>query len=143
MLKRLTHVQVWVHDQYAALAFYNGKLGMQLREDVRLPELGGFRWLTVGLPEQPDVAIVLLAVPGPPGLDAETANQLKTLVAKGIAGSLFVSTDDCQATYEELKRRGVEFHQEPTRQPYGMDAAFRDPSGNEIRIMQGRGPRHG
>jgi len=111
---------------------------MQLREDVSLPEFGSFRWLTVGLPEQPDVAIVLLAVPGPPGLDADTANQLKALVAKGVAGSLFVSTDDFQATYEELKRRGVEFHQEPTKQPYGMDAAFRDPSGNEIRISQGR-----
>jgi catechol 2,3-dioxygenase-like lactoylglutathione lyase family enzyme len=138
MLKRLTHVQVWVHDQGAALAFYTGKLGMQLRDDVSPPEFGGFRWLTVGLPEQPDVAIVLLAVPGPPGLDADTANQLKSLVAKGVAGSLFISTDDCQATYDELTRRGVEFHQEPTKRPYGMDAAFRDPSGNEIRIMQGR-----
>ncbi|HEY7380425.1 MAG TPA: VOC family protein [Gaiella sp.] len=136
MLKQLTHVNVWVHDQDEALDFYTGKLGMELRDDVTVPELGDFRWLTVGIPGQEDVALTLMAVPGPPVLDAETESQLKALVAKGAAGGLFFAADDCRATYEELKGRGVEFMQEPTQQPYGIDAGFRDPSGNNIRMIQ-------
>lgn len=136
MLKQLTHVNVWVHDQDEALAFYTEKLGMELRDDVTVPEMGNFRWLTVGMPGQPDVALTLMAIPGTPVFDAETQNQLKTLVAKGAAGGLFFTTDDCQATYEELKSRGVEFSQEPTKQTYGVDAGFRDPSGNQMRIVQ-------
>jgi catechol 2,3-dioxygenase-like lactoylglutathione lyase family enzyme len=136
MLKQLTQVTVWVHDQDAALGFYTGKLGMELRDDVTVPEAGNFRWLTVGLPGQPDVALALLAVPGPPVVDAETADQLKALVAKGAVGGLFFSTDDYQASYEQLTSRGVEFQEGPTKQPYGIDAAFRDPSGNQIRIAQ-------
>jgi catechol 2,3-dioxygenase-like lactoylglutathione lyase family enzyme len=136
MLKHLTHVNVWVHDQDEALAFYTDKLGMELRDDVTVPELGNFRWLTVGLPGQPDVAITLMAVPGPPVFDGDTREQLEALMAKGATGGLFISTDNCQATYEELKSRGVEFQEEPTQQPYGTDAAFRDPSGNHIRMVQ-------
>ena len=136
MLKQLTHVNQWVHDQDEALAFYTETLGLELREDVTMPELGGFRWLSVGPVGQPDVAIVLMAVPGPPVFDEETAEALKTLVAKGAAGGLFFQTDDIQATYEELKGKGVEFTQEPTQQPYGIDAGFRDPSGNHMRVMQ-------
>jgi catechol 2,3-dioxygenase-like lactoylglutathione lyase family enzyme len=136
MLNQLTHVSVWVHDQDEALAFYTDKLGLELRDDVTVPELGDFRWLTVGLPGQEDVAVSLLAVPGPPVFDAETQSQIKSLVAKGAASGLFFNTDDCQATYEELKGRGVEFSQEPTQQPYGIDAGFRDPSGNQIRMAQ-------
>ena len=136
MLKQLTHTQVWVHDQDEALAFYTEKLGMELRDDVTIPEMGSFRWLTVGPVGQPDIAVVLMEVPGPPVFDSETAEQLKTLVAKGAAGGLFFTTDDCQATYEELKNRGVEFSQEPMERPYGIDAGFRDPSGNQIRMME-------
>ena len=136
MLTRLTHVNQWVHDQDEALAFYTEKLGMELREDVTLPELGGFRWLSVGPVGQPDVAIVLMAVPGPPVFDEETAATLKTLVAKGAASGLFFVTDDIQATYEELVERGVEFSQPPEQRPYGVDAGFRDPSGNHMRVMQ-------
>jgi len=136
MLKQLTYVNVWVHDQDEALAFYTEKLGFELRDDVTLPELGGFRWLTVGLPGQPNPALALMAVPGPPVFDEETRDQLQALVAKGAGGGLFFSTDDCQATYEELKSRGVEFTQEPTKQPYGVDAGFRDPSGNQFRLAQ-------
>jgi catechol 2,3-dioxygenase-like lactoylglutathione lyase family enzyme len=136
MLKQITHVNVWVRDQDEALAFYTEKLGLELRDDVTVPEMGNFRWLTVGLPGQNDVAFVLMAVPGPPVFDPETASQLKALVAKGAAGGIFISTDDCRATYEELKQRGVEFLEEPTEQPYGVDAAFRDPSGNHIRVVQ-------
>jgi len=138
MLKQLTHVNVWVDDQDEALAFYTEKLGMELRDDATVPEMGNFRWLTVGPPGQPDIALTLMAVPGPPVFDTDTRDQLKTLVAKGAAGGLFFSTDDCQATYEELKSRGVEFQQEPTEQPYGIDAAIRDPSGNQIRVVQSR-----
>jgi catechol 2,3-dioxygenase-like lactoylglutathione lyase family enzyme len=136
MLKRLTHVNVWVHDQDEALAFYTEKLGMELRDDVTVPEMGNFRWLTVGLPGQSDVALALMAVPGPPVFDADTREQLRALVAKGAASGLFFSTDDCRASYDELSGRGVEFQQEPTEQPYGTDAAFRDPSGNNIRMVQ-------
>jgi catechol 2,3-dioxygenase-like lactoylglutathione lyase family enzyme len=136
MLKQLTHVHQWVHDQDEALAFYTEKLGLELRDDVTVPELGNFRWLTVGVPGQDDVAITLMAVPGPPVFDEETRRTLQELVAKGAAGGLFFSTGDCQASYEELKGRGVEFSQEPTRQPYGLDAGFRDPSGNQIRMME-------
>ncbi len=135
MLKTLTSVNVWVHDQDEALAFYTEKLSMEVRDDVTVPEMGNFRWLTVGLPGQ-DVALALLAVPGPPVFDEETRAKVLDVVAKGAAGGLFFSTDDVQGTYEELKQRGVEFGQEPTEQPYGIDASFRDPSGNEIRMAQ-------
>ncbi|HSB39961.1 MAG TPA: VOC family protein [Gaiellaceae bacterium] len=138
MLKQLTNVQVWVHDQDEALAFYTDKLGLELRDDVTVPELGNFRWLTVGIPGQPDVAITLMAVPGPPVFDDETREQILTLMAKGASSGLFFTTDDCRASYEELSGRGVEFQQEPTEQPYGVDAGFRDPSGNQMRMVQPR-----
>ena len=136
MLKQLTTVQVWVHDQDEALAFYTEKLGLELRDDVTMPELGNFRWLTVGVPGQPDVAITLMAVPGPPVFDEDTREKIMTLMGRGAASGLFFATQDCRATYEELKARGVEFQQEPTEQPYGVDAGFRDPSGNQMRMVQ-------
>jgi len=136
MLKQLTNTQVWVHDQDEALAFYTEKLGLELREDVTVPEMGNFRWLSVGVPGQPDVSITLMAVPGPPVFDEETRKQILALVSKGAATGLFFSADDVQATYEDLKSRGVEFQQEPTEQPYGVDAGFRDPSGNSMRVAQ-------
>jgi catechol 2,3-dioxygenase-like lactoylglutathione lyase family enzyme len=135
MLKELKYVQVWVHDQDEALTFYTEKLGMELREDVTVAEMGNFRWLSVGLPGQ-DVAITLMAIPGPPVFDEETRDQIHKLIAKGASGGLFFSTDDAQKAYEELKSRGVEFTQEPTEQPYGIDAGFRDVSGNHFRMAQ-------
>jgi catechol 2,3-dioxygenase-like lactoylglutathione lyase family enzyme len=135
MLKQLTHTQVWVHDQDEALAFYTEKLGMELREDVTVPEMGNFRWLSAGVPGQDDVAITLMAVPGPPVFDEDTREKIQALLAKGASGGLFFSTDDVQGTYEELKSRGVQFSQEPTEQPYGIDAGFRDPSGNQFRVV--------
>jgi len=90
------------------------------------------------VPGQADVAITLMAVPGPPVFDEDTRKQIQALLAKGAAGGLFFSTDDVQASYEELKSRGVEFSQEPTEQPYGVDAGFRDPSGNHFRMTQAR-----
>ncbi|HVS43342.1 MAG TPA: VOC family protein [Candidatus Dormibacteraeota bacterium] len=135
---RIANAQVWVHDQDVALRFYTEKLGMEVRADVSLPELGGFRWLTVGPAGQPDFAIVLMAIPGAPVVDAETAEQIRTLMAKGFAGTVFLTTDDCRATYEELSRRGVEFTEPPEERPYGIDSGLRDPSGNSIRVTQVR-----
>jgi catechol 2,3-dioxygenase-like lactoylglutathione lyase family enzyme len=136
MLKQLTHVQVWVHDQDEALAFYTQKLGMELREDVTVPEMGNFRWLSVGVPGQEDVAITLMEIPGPPVFEEETRQKIVDLLARGASGGLFFTTDDAQKAYQELKGRGVEFTQEPTEQPYGVDAGFRDPSGNHFRMME-------
>ena len=133
---RITHAQVWVHDQDEALAFYTEKVGMEVREDVTLPELGGFRWLSVGPPSQPDVSLVLMLVPGPPVFDEDTAAKVREITAKGAASGIFFATDDCRATYEELKGRGVEFTEEPSERPYGVDAGFRDPSGNNFRLVQ-------
>ena len=133
---RLSTYQLWVHDQDEALAFYTQKLGFEVRSDVTVPELGNFRWLTVGTRQQPDIAIVLMAIPGPPVMDDETAQQVRTLMGKGFAGTVFLTTDDCKASYDDLKGRGVEFTEQPEERPYGIDSAFRDPSGNHIRLTQ-------
>jgi predicted enzyme related to lactoylglutathione lyase len=130
------NAQLWVHDQDEALAFYTRRLGWEVRSDVTMPELGNFRWLVVGPPSQPDVAIVLMAIPGPPVLDPPTAGQIRELMAKGLVGTLFLTTDNCQAAYEELKARGVDFVEMPEERPYGIDSSFRDPSGNSIRLTQ-------
>lgn len=133
---RIATAQLWVHDQDEAHAFYTQKLGFEVRADVTLPELGDFRWLTVGPAGQPEIAVALMAIPGPPVFDPDTSEQVKTLTAKGAAGTVFLTTDDLRATHEDLKGRGVEFVDEPEERPYGIDASFRDPSGNHIRIMQ-------
>ena len=132
----IANAQLWVHDQDEALAFYTQKLGMEVRADVTLPELGDFRWLTVAPPGQEEVSIVLMAIPGPPVMDPATADEVKNLMAKGFAGAVFLTTDDIQASYEELKARGVEFTEEPQERPYGIDSGFRDPSGNSFRLTQ-------
>jgi uncharacterized glyoxalase superfamily protein PhnB len=133
---KISNAQLWVHDQDEALAFWTEKVGMEVRSDVTLPEMGDFRWLTVGPPGQEDVTIVLMAIPGPPVMDAETAGQVSDLMAKGFAGTVFLTTDDCQASYEELKALGVEFSETPEERPYGIDSGFRDPSGNSIRLTE-------
>jgi uncharacterized glyoxalase superfamily protein PhnB len=133
---KIATAQIWVHDQNEALAFYTEKLGFEVRADVTLPEMGDFRWLTVGPPAQEDVAIVLMAIPGEPVMDAETKEQVETLMAKGFAGTVFLTTDDVRGDYEELAARGVEFTDEPESRPYGIDAGFRDPSGNQFRLTQ-------
>jgi predicted enzyme related to lactoylglutathione lyase len=133
---KIANAQLWVHDQDEALAFYTEKVGMEVRADVTLPEMGDFRWLTVGPVGQEDVSITLMAIPGPPVMDDESAEQLRTVMAKGFAGTVFLTTDDCQASYEELKGRGVEFTEQPEKRPYGIDSGFRDPSGNSIRLTQ-------
>jgi catechol 2,3-dioxygenase-like lactoylglutathione lyase family enzyme len=133
---RIANAQLWVHDQDEALAFYTEKLGMEVRSDVTLPELGDFRWLTVGPPGQEDFSIVLMAIPGPPVMDEQTAAEVRNLMSKGFAGTVFLTTDDVRADYEQLKSRGVEFTEEPEERPYGIDSGFRDPSGNALRLTQ-------
>ena len=133
MIRKLSHAGLWVLDQDEALRFYTEKLGFEVGTDVTMD--GGFRWLTVGPSGQPDVRLILLT-PGPPLLDDESAGQVKALIAKGSLGSGVFDTDDCSATYETLKGRGVEFVQEPTVRSYGIEATFRDNSGNWFSLTQ-------
>jgi uncharacterized glyoxalase superfamily protein PhnB len=132
----IANAQLWVHDQDEALAFYTDKLGMEVRSDVTLAEMGDFRWLTVSPPGQEDIAITLMAIPGPPVMDEQTAGEVRNLMSKGFAGTVFLTTDDVRRDYEELKSRGVEFTDEVEERPYGIDSGFRDPSGNAIRLTQ-------
>jgi catechol 2,3-dioxygenase-like lactoylglutathione lyase family enzyme len=134
MLK-IANAQFWVHDQEEALAFYTRTLGWEVQSDATIEEWG-FRWLVVSPIGQPEVGLVLMPIPGPPMLDADSGAQLGELVAKGAGGTLFLTTDDCQASYDELSARGVVFNDPPTPQPYGIDTSFRDPSGNNIRLTE-------
>ena len=131
----IANAQFWVHDQDEALAFYTRTLGWEIRADVTM-EGWNFRWLCVGPAGQDDVGLVLMPVPGPPMLSSVDSAQLAELVAKGAGGTLFLETDDCQVSYDELSARGVAFNDPPTAQPYGIDTSFRDPSGNNIRLTQ-------
>ncbi|MEO5965768.1 MAG: VOC family protein [Candidatus Limnocylindrales bacterium] len=133
---RIATMQLWVHDQDEALAFWRDKVGLEVRQDVTVPEMGNFRWLTVSPAGQEDVAIVLMAIMGPPMIDAKTSEGIRTLMGQGFAGTVFLTTPDCRASVAELKARGVEFTEEPTEAMYGLDAAFHDPSGNSIRLTQ-------
>lgn len=133
MLKSLAISQIYVLDQQKALDFYVGTLGLKVKDDV---DLGFMRWLTVSVPGD-EARSILLEVPGQPSMDDKTAEEVRGLVTKGRAGGhLFFTTDDCRGTYKALKRRGVEFTEEPTERPYGIDCGLRDPFGNHIRFSQ-------
>lgn len=133
---RITTTQLWVHNQDEALAFWRDKVGFEIREDVIVPEMGNFRWLTVGPRDQQDIAVVLMAIPGPPIMDDDARAKVLELTAMGLSGTVFLETDDVMKAYEELSSRGVEFTEKPTQQPYGIDCGFRDPSGNSARLTQ-------
>jgi uncharacterized glyoxalase superfamily protein PhnB len=133
---RISTAQLWVDDQEEALEFYTTKLGMEVRSDVTLPEMGNFRWLTVGPANQPDIAIVLMAIPAEPVMDSQTQQQVRDLMSKGFAGTVFLTTEDVRADYEELRARGVTFTEPPEERPYGIDTGLRDPSGNHLRLTQ-------
>ena len=135
MISAISHMAVWVTDQEEAKAFYTEKLGMEVRQDATLEEMGDYRWLTVGPAEQPDVNIIL-SLPVPPAIDPESAEQLKTLLAKGAMGPGILQTEDCRKTIQELEERGVEIVAQPDERFYGIDAAIRDTSGNEWRVVQ-------
>ncbi|HEY7595562.1 MAG TPA: VOC family protein [Actinophytocola sp.] len=132
MIDAVSHIGIFVLDQDEALDFYVGKLGFEVHTDARM---GDYRWLTVTPPGQPELQ-VMLAVPGPPAVDADTAERIKSLVTRGHMGAGILSTKDCRRTYEELVARGVEFTEKPTDRFYGVDAAFRDNSGNLWRITE-------
>jgi catechol 2,3-dioxygenase-like lactoylglutathione lyase family enzyme len=130
---KLSHCFVYVLDQDEALDFYTGVLGLEVRADAQMEVM---RWLTVGPPDQPDVEIGLLE-PIPPPVPAEDAEAIRALVAKGSLGAIIFRTADCRAAFERVRDAGAEVLQEPIEQSYGVvDCAFRDPSGNHIRISQ-------
>jgi predicted enzyme related to lactoylglutathione lyase len=135
-MMNIATAQLWVHDQDEALKYWTEKVGFEVRSDVTVPEMGNFRWVEVTPKGQPDVGIVLMAIPGPPMMDDATHAQVRELMGKGFAGTVFLETDDCQAAYEELSARGVEFIDKPFETPYGIDSSFRDPSGNQFRLTQ-------
>ena len=138
MTTRIATSQLWQLDQNAAVDFYTTKVGWEIRADVTVPEMGNFRWVTVAPPGEEHHAVVLMAIPGPPVMTNEVADKVRELVALGFAGTVFLETDDVQKAYEEMSARGVEFTGPPEEQPYGLDCAFRDPSGNNIRIGEMR-----
>jgi catechol 2,3-dioxygenase-like lactoylglutathione lyase family enzyme len=132
MLSQITHTGVWVHDIDEALAFYTSKLGFEVRYDIREET---WSWVVVAPPgaQAPEL---ILSVPGPPFMDDDTCERVLDLVASGALSGGILATDDCRGDFEALKARGVEFHQEPMERDYGIDAAFRDPSGNSWRMTQ-------
>lgn len=132
MIRALSHSSVYVLDHDSAKAFYTEKLGFEVREDRCI---GDFRWLTVGPAGQPELQFILMK-PGPPQHDPETEKQIRELVAKGAMGAGVWATDDCRKTFEELSSRGVTFLQEPAERPYGVEAVFRDDSGNWFSLTE-------
>jgi catechol 2,3-dioxygenase-like lactoylglutathione lyase family enzyme len=134
MIQRLSHVTIYVLDQDAAYDFYVNKLGFEIRTDARMDN--GFRWLTVGPKGQPDLEIVLMPTTPSPMMDKETSDALRSLIKKGTIGSGVLETADIQKTYEDLKARGVEFSQAPTERFYGIEALFKDNSGNWFSLTQ-------
>jgi len=127
-------VGVYVRDQDEALAFYVDKLGFRIHTDVRNDD---YRWLTVQHPDQPSFQLGLFT-PGPPVHDAATAQTLRAIVAKGAMPPLVLVVDDCRASFDRMHVQGVEFTQEPVDRYGAVDAAFRDPSGNGWKMMEGR-----
>jgi catechol 2,3-dioxygenase-like lactoylglutathione lyase family enzyme len=132
----ISSINVWVHDQEAALDFWTKKVGFELRSDWTFPEIPDFRWLTVGPRDQPDVELVLMAVPGAPVFTDEQRGLVEKVMTTGLAGAIFLVTDDVHRDYEALLARGVEFTETPETRPYGIDCGFRDPSGNQVRLAQ-------
>jgi uncharacterized glyoxalase superfamily protein PhnB len=135
-MMKIASMQVWVTDQQQALDFYTQKVGLEVRVDVTVAELGNFRWLTVAPPGQEDVAIVLMLIPSPPVFEAETIEHIKATMERGVSGGVFLTTEDIHADFERMKSAGVEFVEEPEERPYGIDCGFRDPFGNHIRLSQ-------
>jgi catechol 2,3-dioxygenase-like lactoylglutathione lyase family enzyme len=129
-------VNVWVHDQQVAAEFWTGTVGFELRADTTFPELGGFRWLTVGPPGGAGVELVLMAIPEPPVVTREQSELIRAVTSQGLGGAIFLATDDVRRDHALLRARGVEFTEEPEARPYGLDAGFRDPSGNQVRLTQ-------
>lgn len=134
MISKMSHATIYVTDQDQALEFYRDKLGFKVTTDVTMD--GGFRWLTVSPRDQPDFEIILMEPKAGFMFEEESANQLRTLITNGKLGAGVFDTANCQATYEELSSRGVEFLSPPAERPYGIEAIFKDNSGNWFSLTQ-------
>ncbi|ONH24182.1 VOC family protein [Pseudofrankia asymbiotica] len=134
MITNISLLTVYCLDQEATRDFYVDLLGFEVRTDITMGE--GFRWLTIGHPSQPDLDVTLM-IPGPP-LDEEAADFYRRQLGKGQLGGLGLRVDDCRKTYEELTVKGVEFVQEPSHRPYGVEAVMRDNSGNWLVLVEPR-----
>ncbi len=134
MITNVSLVTLYVSDQDDAKRFYTDVLGFEEKADVRMGD--GFRWVTVGHPSQPELEITLM-VPGPP-LDEDMAGAVRRALAKGTMGGVGLRTDDCRKDYEELSAKGVEFVQEPSDRPYGVEAVMPDNSGNWLVLVEPR-----
>ena len=134
MITRLSHMCVYVLDQESAHAFYVNKLGFSVHTDAAMGP--GMRWLTVCPPDQADIEITLLPVVEGMMFTKETAEQMRNLVKKGTFGFGVFETKDIYATYEELKAKGVEFKKQPKKEFYGIEATFKDDSGNWFSLSQ-------
>jgi catechol 2,3-dioxygenase-like lactoylglutathione lyase family enzyme len=135
MIQRLSHAAIYVLDQESARSFYVDKLGFEVRTDARM---GDFRWLTVGPKGQPDLELILMPIVASPMTDEASVQKLRELVKAGKMGAGVFNTGDIKKTYAELTARGVEFLQEPAERPYGIEALFRDDSGNWFSLCEPR-----
>jgi catechol 2,3-dioxygenase-like lactoylglutathione lyase family enzyme len=134
MITKLSHATIYVLDQEAALRFYTEKLGFEVRTDMTM---GDFRWLTVAPKGRAEPELILYATTSHGGMmDEETVGHLRAVLEKGLMGPGVFETDDCRATYEELKSKGVEFVSPPEERPYGVEAIFKDNSGNWFSLTQ-------
>lgn len=134
MIQRLSHVTILVNNQEEAKQFYVGKLGLEVRTDHTME--GGFRWLTVGAPAQPELEIVLMEPKAGPMLDEEALAAVRVLLKKQLLGAGVFQVDDCRKTYEELKQKGVHFAGAPTDNFYGIEAVMKDGLGNWFSMTQ-------
>lgn len=136
MIRRMSHVTVYVLDQERAKAFYTEKLDFEMRADVTM---GTFRWLTVGPKGQGDLELILMPVRVSAMLPEDAHAHLQSLIQGGHIGVGVFETTDCKKTYEELKARGVVFKAEPVERPYGVvEATFVDDSGNVFSLTERR-----
>lgn len=134
MISRMSHTAIFVLNQQEALEFYTQKLGFEVRMDATME--GGFRWLTVGPKEQPDLEIILFEVKPGPMMDDVAARQFRSLIEQGKMGAGVFQTKDCRKTYEELKAKGVQFLAPPQERFYGVEAIMKDNSGNWFSMTQ-------
>lgn len=134
MIRKMSHATIFVGNQDEALDFYRGKLGFEVRTDAKVSD--DFRWLTVSPKDQPDFEIILMEPKPGMLMDEATAAQLRSLMEKGVLGAGAFHTDDCRTTYQELKSKGVVFLSEPAERPYGIEAVFKDNTGNWFSLTQ-------
>jgi catechol 2,3-dioxygenase-like lactoylglutathione lyase family enzyme len=134
MIRKMTHATVFVNNQDEALEFYRDKLGFRVHTDAKVSE--EFRWLTMCTDDDPEFEIVLMEPKAGMLMDEEAVTQIRALMQKGVFGAGVFVADDCRKTYEELKAKGVQFMSEPAERPYGIEAVFKDNSGNWFSLCQ-------